>query len=75
MTGAPVIMVFCRMESDGRYHLEFFPAFQVPADAPEKGETGAWVRHFLEILEGQVRRYPANSNDYFFWDGSGSLVA
>jgi phosphatidylinositol dimannoside acyltransferase len=77
MTRAPVLMVFCRMEADGRYHIEFFPAFQVPADAPEKGETGQWVRHFLEILEGQVRRYPANSNDYFFWDwdGSGSLVA
>ena len=68
MTGTPVVMVFCRMEPDGRYHIEFRPAFHVPRDAPEKGETGRWVRHFLEVLEDQVRRYPENSNDYFFWD-------
>jgi KDO2-lipid IV(A) lauroyltransferase len=70
MTEAPVVMVFCRMEPDGRYHVEFLPAFQVPKDAPQKGETGRWVRHFLKILEDQVRHYPANSNDYFFWDSS-----
>ncbi len=73
MTEVPVVMVFCRMEPDGRYHIEFRPAFQVPKDAPEKGETGRWVRHFLEILEDQVRRYPANSNDYFFWEASNNL--
>ncbi len=73
MTEVPVVMVFCRMEPDGRYHIEFRPAFQVPKDAPEKGETGRWVRHFLEILEDQVRRYPANSNDYFFWEESNNL--
>ena len=27
MTEAPVVMVFCRMEPDGRYHIEFRPAF------------------------------------------------
>jgi lauroyl/myristoyl acyltransferase len=73
MTEVPVVMVFCRMEPDGRYHIEFRPAFQVPKDAPEKGETGQWVRHFLEILEEQVRQFPANSNDYFFWEGSNEL--
>jgi KDO2-lipid IV(A) lauroyltransferase len=73
MTGAPIVMVFCRMEPDGRYHIEFRPAFHVPKDAPEKGETGHWVRHFLAILEDQVRQYPANSNDYFFWEGSNSF--
>ena len=75
MTEAPVVMVFCRMEPDGRYHIEFLPAFQVPKDAPENGETGRWVRHFLAILEDQVRRYPTNSNDYFFWGESEDLVA
>ena len=33
-----------------------------------KDEAGRWVRHFIEILEDQVRRYPTNSNDYFFWE-------
>jgi phosphatidylinositol dimannoside acyltransferase len=75
MTGTPVVMVFCRMETDGRYHIEFQPAFHVPKDAPDKGETGYWVRHFLGVLEDQVRRYPENSNDYFFWGEMESLVA
>jgi phosphatidylinositol dimannoside acyltransferase len=75
MTGVPVVMVFCRMEPDGRYHIAFQPAFHVPKDAPEKGETGRWVRHFLEVLEGQVRQHPENSNDYFFWEEADSLVA
>jgi phosphatidylinositol dimannoside acyltransferase len=75
MTGTPVVMVFCRMQPDGRYHIEFRPAFHVPKDAPEKGETGKWVHHFIEILEDQVRRYPENSNDYFFWGEAEGLVA
>lgn len=68
MTGTPVVTVFCRMEPDGRYHIMFRPAFHVPKDAPEKGDTGRWVRQFLEVLEEQVRLYPENSNDYFFWN-------
>lgn len=75
MTGTPVVTVFCRMQPDGRYHIEFRPAFHVPKDAPEKGETGKWVHHFLEVLEEQVRRYPENSNDYFFWGEAEGLVA
>ncbi len=75
MTGAPVVMVFCRMEPDGRYHIEFRPAFHVPKDAPETGKTPDWVRHFIEILEEQVRRYPSNSNDYFFWHSADEQVA
>jgi KDO2-lipid IV(A) lauroyltransferase len=75
MTGTPVVTVFCRMEPDGRYHIEFRPAFHVPKDAPEKGDTGRWVRSFIEVLEDQVRRYPENSNDYFFWGESEGLVA
>jgi phosphatidylinositol dimannoside acyltransferase len=75
LTEAPVVMVFCRMEPDGRYHIEFRPAFHVPKDAPERGQTALWVRHFMQILEEQVRKYPTNSNDYFFWSDSDTLVA
>jgi KDO2-lipid IV(A) lauroyltransferase len=75
MTQAPVVMVFCRMEPDGRYHIEFRPAFHVPKDAAQKAETARWVQFFLETLEDQVRLYPANSNDYFFWGESETLVA
>jgi KDO2-lipid IV(A) lauroyltransferase len=75
MTGAPVVMVFCRMDPDGRYHIEFRPAFHVPKEAPARGEVAEWAQHFLRILEEQVRDYPTNSNDYFFWSDSDSLVA
>jgi KDO2-lipid IV(A) lauroyltransferase len=75
MTEAPVVMVFCRMEADGRYHIEFHPAFYVPKDAPEQGKTPEWARHFLAILEDEVRRYPSNSNDYFFWGSPAERVA
>jgi len=75
LTEAPVVMVFCRMEPDGRYHIEFRPAFHVPKDAPEQGHTALWVRHFMQLLEEQVRKYPTNSNDYFFWSDSDTLVA
>lgn len=75
LTEAPVVMVFCRMEPDGRYHIEFRPAFHVPKEAPEQGQTAVWVRDFMEILEDQVRQHPTNSNDYFFWSDSDSLVA
>jgi KDO2-lipid IV(A) lauroyltransferase len=75
LTEAPVVMVFCRMEPDGRYHIEFLPAFQVPKEVPDQGQSAAWVRHFVAILEEQVRAHPTNSNDYFFWRDSESLVA
>ncbi len=35
----------------------------------------AWVEHFIESLEEQVRRYPTNSNEYFFWEELDRLVA
>jgi KDO2-lipid IV(A) lauroyltransferase len=75
MTGAPVVMVFCRMEPDGRYDLEFRPAFHVPKDAPAQRDTARWVQHFLDTLEEQVRLHPTNSNDYFFWNEPEGLVA
>jgi lauroyl/myristoyl acyltransferase len=75
MTEAPVVMVFCRMEPDGRYHLEFREPFQVPKDVAARGEVGRWVQHFLDTLEAQVCRYPANSNEYFFWEELSGMVA
>jgi phosphatidylinositol dimannoside acyltransferase len=75
MTEAPVVVVFCRMEPDGRYHIEFRPAFHVPKDTAERKDHGRWVQQFLETLEEQVRRYPTNSNEYFFWEELNGLVA
>lgn len=74
-SGAPVVVSFCQMGKDGRYHLEFRPAFQVPRDGGSPEGMSRWVRHYMEILEEQVRRYPENSNDYFFWDGIGDQAA
>jgi len=75
LTEAPVVMVFCRMERDGRYHVEFLPGFHVPKDGTAGTNTAYWVRRFIDGLEDQVRRYPSNSNEYFFWGGNSSLVA
>ena len=75
MTEAPVVMVFCRMRPDGRYQMEFRPAFYVPRNAAEKGKAAQWVQKFIEILEDQVRCHPTNSNEYFFWSESNGLVA
>jgi KDO2-lipid IV(A) lauroyltransferase len=67
MTGAPVVPVFCHMEPQGRYHVDFQPPFQIPADVIQTGQVQYWVQAFLTMLEGQVRVHPANSNEYFFW--------
>jgi KDO2-lipid IV(A) lauroyltransferase len=75
MTQAPVVMVFCRMEPDGRYHIEFQPAFHVARDAPDRGESGQLVQNFLGLLEDQLRKHPTNSNDYFFWSDLETQVA
>jgi KDO2-lipid IV(A) lauroyltransferase len=75
MTEAPVVMVFCRMESDGRYYLEFREAFYIPKDVAARGEVRLWVQHFLDTLEAQVCRYPSNSNEYFFWEELSGMVA
>ncbi len=75
MTETPVVMVFCRMQPDGRYYMEFRPAFYVPKDASEKGKAAEWVQKFMAVLEEQVRSYPTNSNDYFFWSELSRMVA
>jgi len=74
-SASPVVVAFCRMGADGRYHLEFRPAFRVPRDAGSPEGMAHWVRHYLAILEDQVRQHPSNSNDYFFWDGVGEQAA
>lgn len=67
MTGAPVIPVFCHMQPDGRYHIQFHPPFRVPPDAMPTEQVQPWVQSFLTLLEAQVRLHPSNSNEYFFW--------
>ena len=67
MMGSPVVIVYCRIGPDRRYHIEFQPPFQVPRDVEQKGQTGYWVQHFMDILEEQIRLHPTNSNDYLFW--------
>jgi len=67
LTGAPVVPVFCQMQREGTYHIEFHPRFHVPNDAVKTGQAGHWVQSYMSLLEDQVRRHPANSNEYFFW--------
>lgn len=67
LTGAPVVPVFCEMEREGTYHIEFHPRFHVPNDAVKSGQAGRWVQSYMSLLEDQVRRHPSNSNEYFFW--------
>ncbi len=75
LTEAPVVIEFCRIEPDGRYHIEFLPAFFVPKEAATEGRGAPWVQRFIDALEDQVRRYPASSNDYFFWRDPNPQVA
>ncbi|MDE2507173.1 MAG: lysophospholipid acyltransferase family protein [Planctomycetota bacterium] len=70
LTGAPVVPVFCQMQREGTYHIEFHPRFHVPSDAVKSGQAGHWVQTYMSLLEEQVRRDPANSNEYFFWGDS-----
>lgn len=67
MSQAPVVPVFCRVGDDGRYQLEFQPSFHVPRNAQDESRASAYAQRFLDLLEDQVRRYPANSNEYLFW--------
>jgi KDO2-lipid IV(A) lauroyltransferase len=68
MTGAPVVIVSCVIGPDRRYHIDFRPAFQVPAHAQEEGATARWVQYFVNAVEDLIRHHPANSNDYLFWN-------
>ena len=75
MTQAPVVIEFCRIESDGHYHVDFLPPFFVPKEAAAEGHGGPWVQRFIDALQAQIRMYPTNSNDYFFWHQSELRVA
>jgi KDO2-lipid IV(A) lauroyltransferase len=67
MTGAPIVPVFCRIAPDGTYQLEFQPSYTLPDGTPEPEQLEEWVQAYLQTIEEQVERYPANSADYFFW--------
>lgn len=67
LTGAPVVPVFCQMRADGIYQIEFRTPIQVPNDTVKAGGAGHLVQDYIGMLEEQVRRYPSNSNEYFFW--------
>lgn len=75
LTGAPVVPVFCQMRQDGIYQIEFRTPLQVPSDAVKAGQAGVWVQDYIRMLEEQVRRYPSNSNEYFFWPEEESQAA
>jgi KDO2-lipid IV(A) lauroyltransferase len=67
LTGAPVVPVFCQMRTDGIYQIEFREPLRIPPDTVKAGRAGLWVQDYIRMLEEQVRRYPSNSNEYFFW--------
>ena len=67
MTGAPIVRVFCRMNDDGTYFLEFQDHFFVPPEAKSPDQASAWVQESLDLIESRVAQHPDNSNEYFFW--------
>lgn len=71
MTGASVVPAFCRMDDRGTFHLDFREPFRVPSEARRPGRAEEWVGKALGDLEEQVRLYPEQSNDYFFWESDG----
>jgi KDO2-lipid IV(A) lauroyltransferase len=77
LTGAPVVPVFCPMLADGTYQIDFRPSYGIPEEAARTGTGQAlvWVQSYLQTLEDAVRRYPDNSNEYFFWSDSDEFAA
>ena len=67
MTGASIVPVFCRVDLDGTYRLEFRPPYTLPRGTPSPEETEQAVQAYIRTIEEQVGLYPANSNDYLFW--------
>src|SRR4051812_14430626 len=62
MTAAPVVPVFCRIDEDGAYRLDFQAPYTIPPDETSPDQVADWVQRFLKTIEVQVERYPANSN-------------
>jgi len=67
MTGAPVVPVFCRIESDGAFRLDFHEPYTIPRSDAGPDEAAGWVQAFLNSVEAEVERHPENSGEYFFW--------
>ena len=68
MSGAAVVRVFCRIEDDGSFTLEFHPPYHIPKGDHDPEAAANLVQDFLRAVEREVERYPANSNEYFFWN-------
>lgn len=75
LTKAPVVPVFCRMNPDGTYDLEFRPAFSVPADVVSSGQVPRFVQACLDAIEDQLRINPSNGNEYVWWSETDLLPA
>lgn len=75
LSKAPIVPVFCRIEPDRRYILEFQDRFAMPEGPLDPEQTDACVGEFLSRVEAVVGRFPANSADYFFWEGQGTTLA
>ena len=75
MSGASVVRVFCRIEDDGSYQLQFHPPYTIPEGNPSAEEAARRVQDFLVAVEVQVGLHPANSNDYFFWSDRAEAVS
>lgn len=69
LTGAAVVPVFCRIDADGMYRLDFHESFRIPRGNPGPEESAGWVQSFLKTIETEVEKSPENSGEYFFWDG------
>jgi phosphatidylinositol dimannoside acyltransferase len=72
---APVVPVFCRIDDEGTYHLEFLPLYHIPRQAQRPEHATEWVRRALQLIEERIRLYPSNSNDYFFWSDPKAVPA
>jgi KDO2-lipid IV(A) lauroyltransferase len=67
LSGAPVVPVFCRVDEESTYHLEFLPHYYIPRQAQRADQAVPFVQAALNQIEERVRLYPENSNEYFFW--------
>jgi len=68
MTGASVVRVFCRIEDDGSFLLEFRPPYTLPKSDLDHDAKATLVQDFLNAVEREVEQHPSNSNEYFFWN-------
>jgi phosphatidylinositol dimannoside acyltransferase len=75
LAGAPVLPVFCRVDAEGTYHLEFLPHYHIPSHAQRSEQAVEWVQASLRAIEERVAIYPENSNEYFFWSETSELTS